>query len=264
MPIETNFVDYHKSIANELKATKDRIRNLIGRRHWLSDGEHKEAVLRKILRNQISESARVGKGFVCFKDDTSSQIDILITRTDKPNLFRDGELTLVTPDAVLSIVEVKTALRDRSAIHDAIVKLSEDIKKIRSNHNRHCLAGLFVYEKSENRICDRIILEELKSAANGQQDKVINWVAFGPDRFFRFWQNGSDVESRFENQVWHSYELNHGLGHAYFVSNVVWDITESRGNTDDRMQYAWFPVEGGKERFRRWCIPLSHGEATQF
>jgi len=146
MPVQIDFLEYHKSIAKELNATKDRIRQLIGSQHWQTDGEHKEAVLRKILRNHLPESSRVGRGFVCFRNDTSSQIDILITACDKPALFKDGELVLVTPDAVQAIVEVKTSLNSSSGIHDALIKLSENIQSIRSNCRFGCYAGLFVYE----------------------------------------------------------------------------------------------------------------------
>jgi len=266
MPDQSNFLEYHKSIAGELKATKDRIRQLIGGRHWQTDGEHKEAVLRKILRNHLPESVRVGRGFVCFRNETSRQIDILINANDKPALFKDGELVLVTPDAVQAIVEVKTSLKSRSDLRSALTKLSENIERIRSNRNLGCLAGLFVYEESDNgnRIKDSVILEELQSAANDRQYKVINWVAFGPNRFFRFWERGSDVASLCRGEVWHSYELTDGLAHAYFVSNVIWDISQERGIIDHHMQYAWFPVEGGKERFRRWCISQSSGPAIEF
>ena len=41
------FVEYLKSISNELNASKDRIRLLIGHVHWQTDGENKEAILRK-------------------------------------------------------------------------------------------------------------------------------------------------------------------------------------------------------------------------
>ncbi|MCL4502438.1 MAG: hypothetical protein M1438_11395 [Deltaproteobacteria bacterium] len=264
MPEQRNFLEYHKSIASELNATKDRIRRLIGNQHWLTDGEHKEAVLRKVLRTHLPESVRVGRGFVCFKNESSNQIDILVTSYDRPTLFKDGELVLVTPDAVQAIIEIKTALRSGPDIENVIKKLSKNVKEIRSNGNKNCQAGLFVYEEPENRnrIEDSLVLRALQSAANGQEGKVVNWIAFGPDRFFRFWSNGRwDVRSPYDGPVWHSYELNEGLAHAYFVSNVVWDV--SRQNTLD-MQYAWFPVEGGKERFRRWYIPLSNGQAMQF
>jgi hypothetical protein len=51
---------------------------------------------------------------------------------------------------------------------------------------------------------------------------VVNWVAAGPDLFFRYWHNGNDVASPVHGPVWHSYELKN-LAHAYFLSNVVWD-----------------------------------------
>ena len=114
MPIRTDFFGYHKSIAQELEATKDRVRQLIGSTHWETDGEHKEAIIRKVLRNHLPESVRIGKGFVCFESHTSTQIDVLITAVDKPTLFKDGELVLVTPDAVHAVIEVKTAMRSKS------------------------------------------------------------------------------------------------------------------------------------------------------
>ena len=60
-------------------------------------------------------------------------------------------------------------------------------------------------------------------------------------------------------------ERNHS-SHTY--RNVVWDISaHSPGLVDRynrRMQYAWFPMESGKERFRRWCISRSNVPAKEF
>jgi hypothetical protein len=266
MPIQSDFLEYHKFIAEELNATKDRIRNLIGDSNWQTDGEHKEAVLRKVLRNYLPESARVGKGFVCFKNNytnynnNSTQIDILITAYDRPTLFKDGELVMVTPDAVQAIIEVKSK---GTTLKKDLYKLSENIYSIRTKHNNRCLAGLFVYDNSE-KPCDHTILKHLQSVANEDKKRVINWVAFGPNRFFRYWERGSDAASLCPGQVWHSYELLDGLAHSYFISNVIWDISQQSGNIDNNTQYAWFPVEGGKERFRRWYIPLSNGTVKHF
>lgn len=262
MPIHADFLEYHKSIARELDATKDRVRHLIGGRHWQTDGEHKEAVLRKVLRNHLPESVRIGRGFVCFQNEASTQIDVLITASDKPTLFKDGDLVLVTPDAVQAIVEVKTSIRSRPELQDALRKLSDNVALIRSNQHIGCLAGLFVFDERDDRsVCDRAVLDELQSVVNEQQYRVINWIAFGPNRFFRYWYHASDVSSICQSSVWHSYELPEGLAHAYFLSNVAWDITrEQRGVIDHEMQYAWFPVEGGKERFRRWCVSFNKAD----
>lgn len=259
MPIRRDFKGYHKSIGDELRSTKDRIRNLIGDAHWQSDGEHKEAVLRKVLRMHLPEMLQVGKGFVCCPDKTSSQIDILITNRNKPTLFKDGELALVTPDAVEAIIEVKTSLHGGD-IDDATGKLSKDIELIRSQGNPTCQSGLFVYESGNGVDAQRRVLKALQSSANGDAQKAINWVALGPDIFFRFWDNGNDVNSPCHSPVWHSYELSN-LSHAYFVSNVVWDVT--RDNSLN-MQFAWFPVENGKERHRKWYAPLSNEEPREF
>ena len=100
MPIQTDYLEYHKSLVKELRATRDRVRNLIGRNHWQTDGEHKEAVLRRILSSHLPESLQVGSGFVCYRDRVSTQIDVMIVSKNKPTLFRDGTLFIVTPDAV--------------------------------------------------------------------------------------------------------------------------------------------------------------------
>jgi len=126
MSIRTDFFEYHQSIARELEAAKNRVRQLIGRRHWQTDGEHKEAIIRRVLRNHLPESVRIGKGFVCFEDHASSQIDILITAIDKPTLFKDGELVLVAPDAVQANIEVKTALPSKSELIEALEKLADN------------------------------------------------------------------------------------------------------------------------------------------
>lgn len=96
--VRRDFLKYHKSIAAEMTAMKDRVRHLIGDHHWQSDGEHKEAVLRRLLRTHLAESLGIGRGFVCGEESTSSQIDVLVVRRSKPTLFRDGDMLLVTPD----------------------------------------------------------------------------------------------------------------------------------------------------------------------
>jgi len=258
MPRQRDFQAYHKSIADELRATKDRIRNLIGDQHWQADGEHKEAVLRKVLRNHIAESMHVGTGFVCGSDTTSHQIDILISSRDKPTLFRDGELLLVTPDAVAGIIEVKTGMP--TDLNDVLMKLSDDVELIRAEDNRRCRAGLFIYEPCRQKNIHERILRILQEVSHGHEKRVVNWLAVGPSLFVRYWHDGNDVDSPAHGPVWHSYSLTN-LAHAYFLSNVVWDTCP---NIDHAMQYAWFPVEGGKERYREWYVELGNNQPQRF
>jgi len=259
MPIQTDYLKYHKSLARELRAIRSRVRNLIGSSHWQTDGEHKEAVLRRILSSHLPESVHVGKGFVCFPDEASTQIDIMIMSKNKPTLFKDGTLFIVTPDTVEAIIEVKTA-QTVTQLGASLAKLAENVTRIRHSGNTQCCAGLFVYEDNEN-YEDRSVLKKLFDSAEGDERRAINWVALGPKRFFRFWSRGEDVYSQCHGPTWHSYELENGLAYAYFLSNAVWDT--SRNNNLD-MQFAWFPIEGGKERHRKWCISLLDPEPRQF
>ena len=247
--MDRNFVNYHQSLGKELQTTKDRIRDLIGDAHWATDGQHKEAVLRRILRNHLADVLHVGTGFICGRDENSRQTDILITSKHKPTLFKDGELVLVTPDAVEAIIEVKTRLPNN--LGNILKKLGDDVEMIRSEGNPKCKAGLFVYEPPAQE--HRRLLQKIKQATRENEQRVINWLAAGPDLFIRFWDRGDDVSSPVDGPVWHSYELRE-LAHAYFISNVVWDTCP---HANPLCKYAWFPVEGGKEQFRKWYVSLT-------
>lgn len=256
--MQRDFKKYHKSIASEMREVKDRIRNLIGARHWQSDGEHKEAVLRRVLRSHLAQSLEVGRGFVCAEHATSTQIDILITQRNKPTLFREGETLLVTPDAVACLIEVKTGIDDN--LENVLSKLADNAEMVRES-NPACVVGLFVFESISRNDVHAFLLEYVQKASRKSKDRVVNWISVGPDIFVRYWkEGGSGVRSPVNEPVWHSYELK-DLSHAYFVSNVVWDTCP---DVDRRMQYAWFPIEGGKERFRRCYIPLSGGDVRRF
>ena len=78
----------------------NRIRNLIGSEHWLTDGEHKEAILRNILRTHLPEIYRVGSGFVISENESTGQIDILVAIKSAPTLYKANELLLITPEGV--------------------------------------------------------------------------------------------------------------------------------------------------------------------
>ncbi|NLE61472.1 MAG: hypothetical protein GX616_24235, partial [Planctomycetes bacterium] len=253
MPTRQDFKAYHESIAGELRVTKDRMRHLIGDRHWQSDGEHKEAILRKILRGHVAQSLEIGRGFVCGEGETSSQIDVLITRRDRPTLFRDGEMLLVTPDAVAAIIEVKTRIRDDLA--EILEKLADNAAMIRgADPGRICPAGLFVYEALAGNDAHDRLLKQVQAASHGDPMRVIDWIAAGPSVFVRYWPNGNEVNSPVRGgPVWHSYTLEE-LSHAYFISNVVWDTAP---RCDPAAQYAWFPVEGTKERHRKRSIAIN-------
>jgi len=254
---QNDFLQYHKSIAKELQVTKNRVQNLIGTCHWPTVGKHKEAILRKVLKDHIAETFHVGTGFVCGPNATSHQIDILISSRDRPILFGDGELRFVTPDAATGIVEVKTRLPGN--LYKFLRNLADDAEMIRTYGNPRCVAGLFVYELDNRNSLERI-LQITREVANGNERRVINWIAAGPDIFVRHWCRGEEVQSDVQGPVWHGYVLE-DLAHAYFLSNIVWDTCP---NLDLGIQYAWFPLKNGKEIHRKLYIGLNDTQPTRF
>lgn len=99
MPIQQSLLSYISSIGSELKNSKDRIRNLIGSSHWLTDGEHKETILGNVLKNHIPEIFNIGSGFVCYpgiESNSSNQLDVLITHKYNPTLYKLDNMFVVT------------------------------------------------------------------------------------------------------------------------------------------------------------------------
>lgn len=236
-----NYLEYHKSLTDELHALKNRIRYLV--QHWGTDGEYKEAALRTVLRRHLPESLIVGRGFIVTESSSSTQIDLLIVDGNKPTLFRDGDLLFVTPDCVRAVIEVKTSLRSSTVLDECAVKLAEIGQLWRGRAECKPWLGLFSYEAH---LQDSELLLDATQTAYRQTGVTIDCIAYGKDHFVRFWPRG-DVEqgdNLFVNAQakWRAYRLEH-LASAYFVGNVVDALsTLSRDNN----AFAWYPLSDGK------------------
>lgn len=174
-----NFDLYHKSLAAELAAVKNRVRNLI--RHSPTDGSYKEVVLRNVLKRHLPESVFVGTGFVVTATTPSTQIDVLIVDKDKPRLFWDGDFVIVTPEAVRAAIEVKTSLDGPSKIKEAIRKLCKNKATWKKSlYSWDNFLALFVFECRQDR--GKAILQGLREA--GAEFRTgLDCVAYGDDVF---------------------------------------------------------------------------------
>lgn len=262
MAIRQDFLAYQESISGELQIAKDRVRNLIGERHWQTDGEHKEEIVRSVLRVHLPESFRIGKGFVCYppsglsapasEGSSSSQIDILITSKNTPTLYKQDDLVFVTADTVRGIIEVKTALRQGTSpqsTQQVLRKLANEAGQIRKRAGigSNSWVGLFVY--NNRNISYRYLLEAILNASQCDPDKIVNCVCLGSETFVRFWEDGKLVDGPQEGPVWHLYDLPN-LAATYFINNFVFELSL---NIPPDQQRAWFPIRGGKEkRLKDW------------
>lgn len=246
---QPDYAAYHRSLTDELYSIKDRIRNLV--RHWATDGESKEVALRSMLRRHLPESLIVGRGFIVTPDSSSTQIDILIVDASKPTLFKDGDLLIVTPDAVRAVIEVKTRLSNAGEFEKALAKLSAVEEICRNITGKDSVwTGLFVFEDEDQQLHTRVLRGVGRAYATSK--RIINCVSAGKDIFVRHWKWGKDVNSLEKGSVWHSYELP-GMAPSYFIGNLIDSITAV---DNDSAAFAWFPMLGGKEAYRRFYLPL--------
>ena len=262
-PIEQDFLEYRESISHELEIAKNRVRRLIGSAHWLTDGEHKEAVLRKVIRSLSPEMFRIGRGFVCYpRDGTSSgQLDILVASRMRPVLYRDEDILFITASSAEAVVEVKTGLRRGRAFIEVLGKLADELERIRSRSERQkpCWGGLFVYDESRS-LDDKYILESLQKITKGRALRAINCISVGTQFFVRFWPKGHPDSSPNPKPMWHSYDLER-LAQSYFIGNLILHITPET-SIDDEL--AWFPIPGTKETRKRYYATLRERKAKGF
>jgi hypothetical protein len=122
----------------ELRARQDRVRSLIGEAHWLSDGHHKEAIIREFLTRYLPRQHSVNRGFVKPADlslRVSPEVDILVCdQTRHPPLFNEGGLVIVPPSSVVAHFEVKTRL-STSSLREAVGAVSRTQRAIATSAN---------------------------------------------------------------------------------------------------------------------------------
>lgn len=245
--IHMDVINYFEPLTNEINALKNRVRNLLGNGHHLTDGEWKEAVLRTIMRRHIPVSIEIGRGFIVKSGCSSHQIDILFFDRNKPTLFRDRDLLFITPDATKGIFEVKTRIDDIQNFERILMKLAEDISFIRESikggESDNIFCGLFVYETRFNENQAIEILNIVKKISDNNQLKIINHICLG-DLFIKYWQYSPENTKENYNK-WHLYKLKN-LAAGYFLSNII--ATYAQLSLNDYRK-VWFPLES-KERYK--------------
>lgn len=228
---------YFRSISSECEAMKNRVRMFIHDKHWQTDGEWKESVLRSIIRRSAPDSVTVGRGFVVAPTFISKQIDVLVYDKMLPVLYRDGDLAFVSPESCRAIVEVKSKIASRPQFLKPAEKLASDAARIREATGQDLFVGLFAYESSDAIVTN--VLDHLLTAAAGDSRKIIDHVAAGSGGFTKYWRQnpvgGADMYNH-----WHRYELNN-MAAGYFVHNLVIAVTHQAAVV---CEDGWFPING--------------------
>jgi hypothetical protein len=133
---QSNSYRFLLSLAEELHSQSNRVRDLIGDAHWLSDGHHKEYLLTHLLSRHLPLGVIASRGFVVSPTDPadrSTEQDVLLVDTQRESpLFNQGGLIISFPQSVLAAVSVKTKLRS-SEVEDTI----RGLNTVRSVANDH-------------------------------------------------------------------------------------------------------------------------------
>lgn len=243
LTVESHF----RSLTAELEALRDRVGSFVNEAHWLTIGEWKESILRSFLTRRLPDTVKVGRGFILTKHGLTTQCDILLYNASSPMLFRDGELVILTPDAVMGIIEVKSRTT-RTNLAATLEKFSEIGRKM-GREKSHCFFGLFSYETD---IKDhRVALEVLRDICD-HEAKIVDFVNLGCSTFIKWWRfDPVRAESHYEK--WHSYKLD-DMAAGYFIANVVEFVSpDSVGKNN----WLWFP-ESGKESRKTGEIAFGH------
>lgn len=231
---------YYESLSAEMMAVKNRVRELLGSKHWLTDGEHKETVLRQAIRRIAPRNMAVGRGFIASPAYTSTQIDVLVYDERYPVHYQDGDLFIIPPAACRAVIEVKSNLQSAADFRSHVDKQVEILSGLRATGvSKEVFCGLLYFD---SQVKDTAALgSHLAQASGGDPSLTVNHVAVGKDTFFKFWEN-EPVRSRAPGyNSWHEYSMeNKAFG--YFLYNLVIDPTIVPADT------VYFPPEG-KERF---------------
>lgn len=248
--MDSNSVEYQKSIALEFNATKNRIRYLIGSTHWGEDGRHKEVILMNFLKRFLPNNIKVGTGFIKDGDNVSTQIDIIIYNPSLPLYFKENDFIIVQPKSVLGIIEAKSN-PDRNKIAEAIFKASQVGELIQQNF---IFNGLFIF--GETNINKSYSPKILKKPRDGEfkkslldalsKENGINHIVSVDGAFIKKWNEEGNFSC---------YAIK-DLATSYFFSNlldVINERTELLGIPESMYDHL-YPISKGKESFIKWVV----------
>lgn len=230
---------HYRAIGCEFLALKNRVRNLIGGAHFLTDGEWKESVLRAFISRHVPAHVHVGRGFVVTGDSCSTQIDVLLYDSRYPLLYREGDLVFATPDAVLGVIEVKTSADGRT-LPKTLRKLAENAALIHRgprNHRRKLVTGVFAYDSPASPRQEDWSVRAAYTAAERRQARAVSLMALGPSWFVRFWDDAPNGAGEYNR--WHLYRTP-DLSFAYFLHNVISAVAPASVRNNKPV---WYPNE---------------------
>ncbi len=167
-----------ESMSAELDAQADRVRQLIGARHWLTDGSHKEGLLHEFLIQRVPSSIAVARGFITNTTATgrcSKEQDLLLidTYAEAP-LFQSGDIAVTTPTYVMGSISVKSSF-STNVLDDSIEGLSTISEALDPGVVRQMWLGVYFFDTTGGSCSLRHAVE--RTAASAELRRALEFGA---------------------------------------------------------------------------------------
>lgn len=249
---------YQSSISKEFIVLKDRVRSLIGSKHWGEEGRYKEIILMNFLRKHLPKNMAVGTGFIMDGNNynkISSQIDLIIYDDNYPIIFKENDFIIVHSKSVLGIIEVKSKF-DKSKLKE-VIKAASDNSKLPQLRSRKVFNGIFYYDVGNvNYFNGQNVDPDIKAILR-EENQGVNHICFGENIFFRA---NTHKEYKF-------YEIRE-LSFSYFISNLIemaYKLCNNyTGGHLDFLNWFLYPIEETKEAHIIDRIEIQSDLETEF
>ena len=240
-----SYIEYRKSISNELLELGRRFRLFLPNQHFPEDGRYKENILKSVIEKFIPSGASVATGFIINgNEQISSQIDILIYNNSIPPLFKAGDLVIVSSSSVLGVIEVKSKLNVTN-LKDSFIN-GNRIQEI-IGMDKKIFNGIFSFDYDRSLTDSGLTDKEREIFQNS--NNYINNICFDKNYFSKLWDQGNP--SIGDNIKCYSFYQIEDLSFGYFISNLIEDTMNQLGTviSEDFEKYL-YPIENSKEVHR--------------
>ena len=147
--ISPSYSQLLRSWSSELASRTERIRNVIGDRHWPTDGRHKEMILGEMIERYLPSNFSLCSGFIggAGEQEISPEIDLYIADHSKcPPLLNECGVQVTRSTSVLATIEVKSTF-NANHLDDATFHLGKTVATF-PDAGRQCWNGIFFFGTS--------------------------------------------------------------------------------------------------------------------
>ncbi len=243
----TDLIEYHKTINKEICLLKNKLKFLT--KHSLANGNYREIILSNTIKKHLPLKYSIGTGFIVKQcetrgnHDVSTQVDLMVYDNSYPVLFREGDFSIITTDAVRAIIEVKTEFCCAN-FEDEYKKALRMGKFVLSDRDLVAIPnpffnGIFYFNNKVSSNSEDIIKEIIMSE-HGTLDKnslthlaCLNHISFSKSFFYKYWPNNNPG---YKHKL---YELK-DLSYSFFISNLL-SFLERKTMKDN--SYIWYPQD---------------------